>query len=218
MAPEVTAYPNGHDSTGMPEESLRQPTPRRGETQSADADWSHAPFDIQIIRAGGVSSPVVELPEAQPIPEQLPVRRITTEELYSRFENVSPELNSAVRLLSRCLEYVDQALQAHRENDPIEADDATQRMQGLLPELFCCRSLGDGFGIVVNGLMCAFQNLAGIPLRREQIEKVRQILLSLRTEPFLRDEDAVKAITSLEDLGLRVEPAEFDYLTDLLDE
>ena len=91
-------------------------------------------------------------------------------------------------------------------------------MQGLLPELFCCRSLGDGFGIVVNGLMCAFQNLAGIPLRRDQAEKVRQTLIKLRSEPFLRADDAVQTIDVLEEVGLVLEPAEFNYLADILDE
>jgi len=202
METEVTAYPNGHDSTGLPEGAETRLVP-----------------EIQIIRAsGGSESRVVELPESRPVTGRPTARRITTEELYSRFENVSPELNSAVRLLSLSLEYIDQSLLAHRDNDSIEADDATQRMQGLLPELFCCRSLGDGFGIVVNGLMCAFQNLAGIPLRRDQAEKVRQTLIKLRSEPFLRAEDAVQSIDVLEEVGLVLEPAEFNYLADILDE
>ena len=202
METEVTAYPNGHDSTGLPEGPETRLVP-----------------EIQIVRAGGVSgSQVVELAESQPVPGRPTGRRITIDELYSRFENVSPELNSAVRLLSLSLEYIEQSLLAHRDNDPIEADDAAQRMQGLLPELFCCRSLGDGFGIVVNGLMCGFQNLEGIPLRREQAEKVRQTLIKLRSEPFLRAEDAVKTVAVLEEVGLVLEPPEFNYLADILDE
>jgi len=201
MGPEITAYPNGHDSTGIPEEPARQPTP-----------------NIQIIRAGGdvPESPTLEMPG--PAATEVPGRPITMEELYPSIENVSPELNSAVHLLSLCLEYADQALEAHRENDLIDADDAVQRIQGILPELFCCRSLGDGFGIVINGLMCAFQNLAGVPLQREQIEKIRLTLMRLRTEPFLRAEDAVSMINALDDVELVVEPAEFKYLADLLDE
>ena len=202
MEPAITAYPNGHDSTGMPEEVGRRPVPK-----------------IEITRAGGVfDSRELEARESPRGTDQVPARRISTEELYEKFENVSPELNSAVRLLSLCLEHIGQALEADRRNDPIEADDATQRLQGLLPELFCCRSLGDGFGIIVNGLMCGFQNLGGIPLRREQMEKVRQVLIKLHSEPFLRAEDAVKTITALDESGLVLEPAEFDYLADMLDE
>lgn len=202
MAPELTVFPNGHDSTGMPEGPPKMLSP-----------------EIQIIGASGfVRPPTIEALELRPTTERQPARRITTEELYSDFENVSPELNSAVRLLSLSLEHMDRALQAHRDNDSIEADDATQRMQALLPELFCFRSLGDGFGIVVNSLLCGFQNLAGIPLQREQLEKVRQTLVKLRSEPFLREADAVKAVTALEQVGFVVEPPEFEYLADLLDE
>ena len=202
MEPTITPFPNGHDSTGMPEEFAKQPVPK-----------------IEITRAGGVSeSRGLEVLEFSLATDQAPARHISTEELYAKFENVTPELNSAVCLLSRCLEHIKQALEADRRNDLIEADDATQRMQGLLPELFCCRSLGDGFGIIVNGLMCAFQNLAGIPLRREQMEKVRQVISKLQSEPFLSAEDAVKTITTLEPTGLVLEPAEFDYLADMLDE
>src|SRR6266545_3305183 len=129
MASEVTIFPNGHDSTGMPEGPLQLPTP-----------------EIQVI---GASDHEVRH-------ERKPGRQISTTELYSEFENVSPELNSAVRLLSVSLEHLDRALRAERESDLIEADDATQRMQALLPELFCFRSLGDGFGIVVSGLLCGF--------------------------------------------------------------
>jgi hypothetical protein len=195
MASEITIFPNGHDSTGMPEEPAQLPTPQ-----------------IQVIGASDFA------PEVRPTTKDKTTRRIPTVELYSEFENVSPELNSAARLLSLSLEHLDRALRAQRDNDPIEADDATQRMQALLPELFCFRSLGDGFGIVVNGLLCGFQNLEGIPLQRDQLEKVRQTLLKLRSEPFLRESDAVTTVTVLEQAGFVVEPPEFEYLADLLDE
>src|SRR5574341_1394283 len=121
MAPQLTGYPNGQDSTGLPK-GLPAPIP-----------------EIQIIRASDPVDPqTIEAPVVSPTTESETVRRITTEQLYSEFENVSPELNASVRLLSLCLRHIDRALLAHRENDPIEADDATQRLQGLLPELFCC--------------------------------------------------------------------------------
>ena len=71
----------------------------------------------------------------------------------------------------RCLAHIEEALAAHRENQLIVADDAMQNVHALLPELFCFRTLGDGFGMVVNGLLCAFQNLGGLPLERHQIRE-----------------------------------------------
>ncbi len=198
MEPEIIVYPNGHDSTGIPEGS-RAPGTRIPEETGASATP-----DTKIIRES-------EAPES-------PSEQIPTEELYPSIENVSADLNAATRLLSLCLENADQAIQAHREQDSIEADDALQRLQGILPELFCCRTLGDGFGIIVNGLMCAFQNLRGAPLTRTQTEKVRQILVKLRSEPFLSVDNAVEALQDLEQLELVIEPPEFSYLADMLNE
>lgn len=202
MASEVTSFPNGHDSTAMPENVSLWSTP---EIQITGAS------EFEHLSTAEGSRPL-------PTTTSQPRRRITTEELYSQFENVSPELSSAIRLLSVSLQHIDEALLAHRKNDDIAADDAVQKVQALLPELFCCRSLGDGYGIVVNALMCGFQNLAGIPLSREQTEKIRHTLVKLRSEPFLREDEAVKAVTALEEVGLVIEPAEFEYLAEMLDE
>lgn len=198
MEAKITAYPNGHDSTGIPEVSGAPVTRIPEETEAS------ATPDPQIIRES-------EAPES-------PSEPIQTEQLYLSIENVSTDLNAATRLLSLCLENADQAIQAHREQDSIEADDAIQRLQGILPELFCCRTLGDGFGIIVNGLMCAFQNLSGVPLTRAQAEKVRQILVKLRSEPFLSVDNAVEALQDLEQFELVIEPPEFSYLADMLNE
>jgi hypothetical protein len=144
--------------------------------------------------------------------------QISTEDLYSNFENVSLELKTADRIISDCLEHTQRAIAAHRDGELIMADDAMQSVQGLIPELFCCRSLGEGFGIIINGILCAFQNLAGAPLGREQVDSIRRTFQSLRAEPFVSAEIAVDKLGELERVGLKVEPPEFHILADLLDE
>jgi len=144
--------------------------------------------------------------------------QIPTEDLYSNFENVSPELRTADRIISDCLGHIQRAIAADRDGEVIMADDAVQSVQGLIPELFCCRTLGEGFGIITNGLLCAFQNLAGAPLRREQMDGMQRILQNLRAEPFVSSEIAVDKLGELERVGLKVEPPEFHILAELLDE
>jgi hypothetical protein len=199
---QVTVYPNGHDSTGISEELS---------SSRASA--------VQTIGASSfVSTQDISKAPPQTVIEIVPSPQISTEDLYASFENVSLELTSAVRLLSICLQHIGVAMEAQRNNNPIEADDAIQRLQGLLPELFCCRGLGDGFGLVINAIMCGFQNQAGNPLDRQQVEKLRQTIAKLRTEPFMREDEALNTIILLEDVGFVVEPPEFEYLADILDD
>ena len=46
----------------------------------------------------------------------------------------------------------------------ILADDAVQRFQGRLPELFNCRNLSDSFGAIVGAAINALNNRRGDPL------------------------------------------------------
>jgi hypothetical protein len=141
-----------------------------------------------------------------------------TEELYSNLQGVSLELNSALTLLATGVDRLEQALAAAKSNHAIAADDALQRFQSLLPELFCLRTLGDGFGMAINALICAFESIEGMPLTHEQINGVLRLVKKLRSEPFLETNEAIRIIADLETIGLVVEPRELDILADLLSE
>jgi len=80
------------------------------------------------------------------------------------------------------------------------------RLQVLLPELFCCREIGDGFGAIVNALKYSFANASGNLFTRGQLETIVRVLSTLSNEPFLRFETAVDLISDLEDSGLDVDP------------
>ena len=144
--------------------------------------------------------------------------RIAVEDLYPEMIAVRPELSGALRLLARSAQYLDEALDASTRGNAIIADDAVQRFQAVLPELFSCRALGDGFGAIVNAVINATSNQRGEFLSRLQTEQLKRSVLRLRSEPFIEFDEAVSEIMKMEDAGFSVEPREFDVLADWLDE
>lgn len=147
-----------------------------------------------------------------------PQQRITIDELYSESATLSPELTVALGLLAQGLTDLDEALKTIQDGNQIAADDATQRFQAILPELFNCRTLSDSFGAMINAVLSALENKRGMPLTEDQIRAVRLSLYRLRSEPFMRFDSAVEEIMKLEEAGLIVEPLGFDALSDWLDD
>ena len=89
-------------------------------------------------------------------------------------------------------------------------------MRRFLPELFCCRSIGDGFGLIINAIQSGLANSAGEPTTKAEVIAIRQALRLLRDEPFIPTEAATDILMRLEDAGLSIEPSGFDALADLL--
>jgi hypothetical protein len=160
--------------------------------------------------------------KAEPDPEQ-PITRhmiantISIDELYPATEAIGPDLATALRLLADSLKRIDDAIEALKAHDIISADDSIQHLKTIMPELFCCRSLGDGYGAIINAIMCALENLQGKPLSASQILSIGQRLKHLRSEPFIQFAEALDEIEELEKVDLIVTPAEFEYLADWLD-
>ena len=81
---------------------------------------------------------------------------VTIDEIYHSPESIgSPYLRSALRLISKALGDVDSALELLGDGDKVGSDDAMQHFQVILPELFACRSIGEGFGLLVSALLNA---------------------------------------------------------------
>src|SRR5690242_19747715 len=100
---------------------------RKDDTETAAGQEPVKPApDIRIIGTG-----------QDQIEQQSNASIIATGELYTNLEAVSSDLRNAIRLLSVAVERLDEALAAARRREPIPADDALQRFQGMLPELFC---------------------------------------------------------------------------------
>ena len=101
-------------------------------------------------------------------------------------------------------------------DDLISSDDSIQRFQALLPELFCCRGLGDGFGAVINSIFHAIGNMDDTPMNESQLRAILNILRRIYTEPFIEYDEAVEEIMHLETVGFEVSPPYFKFVADLL--
>jgi hypothetical protein len=138
-------------------------------------------------------------------------------DLYPEIAHISPILGHALRALAAAREAAEEALEAMKRGDWMASDESMQRLQALLPELFCCRDIGDGFGAIINALRLSFVNAKGVPLSEPQIKLIRYVLERIRQEPFLHFDQAAELIESLEDTGLIVDPPSFAVLGELLD-
>jgi hypothetical protein len=142
--------------------------------------------------------------------------RIPLSELYPLTHELKPELGAAISLLEEGINHIDVAINMIIENDIISSDDAIQRFQALLPELFCCRNLGDGFGAIVTSIFNSLTNLEGVPANLEQLEVIRKITARILTEPFIVFDEAVDEIMLFEKVGLISESSHFEFIADLL--
>jgi hypothetical protein len=134
---------------------------------------------------------------------------IPIDRLYEAPEGTTSNVVRALQLLTNI---ADNLTQAKNCESPMEADRYVQRVQADLPKLFACRSIGDGFGAIVNSLHFAFINLGGSPLSREQLNVMWRVLRELRERPIMTLDQGISSIEELEATGLVVDPADLDAL------
>jgi hypothetical protein len=142
---------------------------------------------------------------------------IPIEALYPALEVGSRDFVRSQKLLKVAIDRINKASQSLDEGDPIAADLAMQRVYALLPELFSCRSLGDGFGAAVNALQSSIENLHGLPMVKAQTKAVAQVFATIKAKPFLTFDAAMDEVTRLEEAGLTTEPIGYAPLVDWLD-
>jgi len=139
---------------------------------------------------------------------------LSIDDLFGQLPEMSVgTLSSALRLLDEAVSHSQIAVDVF-DSDPITADDEMQRVQALLPELFCCRTIGDGFGALVNSIQYAPSNQKGLPLSGTQIAKLRGAFKKLRETPFISFEEAVDLAMAFEDSGLVIDPPALSDLAD----
>ncbi|HEY5177173.1 MAG TPA: hypothetical protein VII95_16565 [Terriglobales bacterium] len=114
-------------------------------------------------------------------------------------------MSKAIGLLADAVGFLDRA-RLCIENSPLQADRELQHVQQLLPALFVCRKIGDGFASVVNSLQFAFINLHGQLLSKAQVTAIWRILKELRSKPFLSFDQSLGLVAELEDANLKVDP------------
>jgi len=134
--------------------------------------------------------------------------RLSQTELYPARHAFSPEHITALRLLTLAVGRSKRALDAIAADNALVADTEIQKVQVLLPELFCCRTLGDGFGTIVNSFMSAFEALAGDTPDVDQIRAINRVLQVLKEKPFLSADEADDQVEVLESAGLSPYPSE----------
>jgi hypothetical protein len=141
---------------------------------------------------------------------------ISIDDIY-RAPEAGTDLGTALRLLRDALSSCAEALALVTE-DPIRSDSAMLKVRLLLPELFCCRAIGDGFAEIINAIQSAYENLAGGIFSSSQIEAIRVALDTARNEPRMSFEKAMGYVSAMEEVDLRTEPSNVDALADWLDE
>lgn len=148
----------------------------------------------------------------------VPADRLPVDDVYPEPDLIGQDLSTAIQLLAEAVDLVNEAIDDQRSGETVHADDALQQLQVLLPELFLCRSLGDGFGAVVNSLFHGLCNLGGKPLTEEQMLSVRRSLLSIRNEPFLKFIDAMNLVNELRSLAFEIMPKGMTTIDKAIDE
>lgn len=136
-------------------------------------------------------------------------------EIYPGLAKTNSALLSAASLLDQAIALQSEAQLFLEEGNAIAGDDSVQKIRALLPELFCCRTIGDGFGSVVNAMHYSFLNANGVPLVLPQVKALGKALRLIRRKPFLSIEDAVDAVLGLEETGLLVEPEGVGSIADI---
>jgi hypothetical protein len=145
-------------------------------------------------------------------------------EQVSSAESIYPDLEGssttalavALGLLQEADQLLGEAVSAAENDNLIAADDAAQRVEALLPELFCCRSLGDGFGTVILSIYHGLNNLGGQPVSKSQIAVMAEAIRRLRREPLLDYDAALVLASKLERSGMSVDPPSLSIVGELL--
>jgi hypothetical protein len=134
--------------------------------------------------------------------------KLSQQELYPARHAFSHEHITAIRLLGLAVGRIQKALRSLNDGDEIGADSEVQKVQVLLPELFCCRALGDGFGSTVGALLSAFESLRGNAPTLVQLRALGSVLEFIKNQPFLTADEADEQLEKLEAAQLNPYPAE----------
>ncbi len=151
------------------------------------------------------NTPSLSRPQQTPssVPEIASVTRGATalapvigiDRLYDAVPGTSSTMVRALELLKQAS---DDLVTARKTENPMDASRLVPRVQLILPKLFACRSIGDGFGVVINSVHFAFTNLRGTPLTPNQLNAVWRVLRELRDRPAMSLEQGIQRVEELE--------------------
>jgi hypothetical protein len=185
----------------FPQVSRRELTSGESETASLSPRHQTETVDQRELRTVRVEGTAVLAP-------------IPIDVLYPATESNRHELIRALQLLPQAVKELELARDAFNANDVLQSDHHVHAVQLLIPDLFRCRTIGDGFGAIVSALEIAFVNQRGEPLGEKQIITILRALKQLRSHPFVSFDSALQVVEDFEKVGLSVDPASLDELID----
>jgi len=139
------------------------------------------------------------------------------EKLYADLEHTTPEFRTAIRLLKEVQDYLALAIRELEDQQPVRSDNEVLKVRALMPELFACRSLGDGFGSIILAVQTALVANADTLLTIRELTALQKVVAEARNHPFMSHFKAVDLIEFLEEQGLQVNLEGIDHLAELLD-
>jgi hypothetical protein len=146
-----------------------------------------------------------------------PLNRLGTEDIYPDPSARSAPLNAALKLLYEAESCLDSAVVLVRDGDLIGADDHTCKFVAMLPELFCCREIGDGFALIVSSMFHAVKNKGSTPLTERQLLGLAFLTKFLRNNIFCAVDTAIDATEKLVTVDLNTDPPALTTVGELLD-
>lgn len=144
------------------------------------------------------------------------VRELSVERLYADAADSALLLGRALQLLRDCTERLVRAQRFLSDGKKLDSDYEVSLVQGDLPELFCCKSVSESFGVIVLSVYYALENRRGSPLSDNQLSAIRKVIRLLCTQIFMSYEDALDLLDELEEAGLKIDPPEFSHLQSVL--
>ncbi len=198
MEPNISSSQNGHKDTSTPSsEGVISYVTREGIEEEEKGSIPVSPSEPE------------EVKETSPL---------SIDELYPGVDETDGNLSRAKRVLRTCIEHCREAREHLEEGDGLKSDNEMVHVQNRLPDLFTFREFGDGFGMVVDALLTAFENLDDMPCDLQQIKAVRRVLSDLRDRPFMSSKKAVDLTLQLEEAGLDTDHQAMGPFSDWLEE
>lgn len=198
MEPEIRSVQNGHEDTTS--------APSKDEISYVEKE------DVEEEERGTIP---IRFSESEDATEGA---TLSIDKLYLETDEADGSLARAKRVLRTCIEHCRDAQQYAEEDEWLKSDNEMVHVQSRLPDLFTYRDLGDGFGMVVDALLTAFENLDDMPCDLPQIKAVRRVLADLRDRPFMSSEKAIDLTLQLEAAGLDTDHQAMQPLSEWLEE
>lgn len=148
---------------------------------------------------------------------KLPQEVKKIEDLYPLNLTTESDFSTVVRLLRKIKDTLSESLDLYDE-DTIKSEDLCHHVIGYMFELYCFRHLGEGFSIIINGLLNSILNMDGKRLSKQQTIEIKHLIINLQSTLILTTTQATIFLEKLEENDLDVLPSGFNEILEKLHE